>query len=116
MAEKDRLVVDGRAQDFTCGNSRFCTDVASGFPHFDSGAGGNALREPLAESGDSTLWLEHVIDKRSPNPDRGALFWLMWYRNGIPTIPMSGVLTADDLRRASSLLSGFCGREDGKSR
>lgn len=104
MAEKDRL----NAQDFTCKNARFHTDIASGFPHLNSGICGSALPGPLAQSGDFTLWLEHVVDERSPNPDRGPLFWLMWYQDGIPTIPISGVMTIEDLRKASSLLNNFC--------
>jgi hypothetical protein len=107
MAEKDRIVLNGVPQDFTCENSRFRTDVDSGFQHSNGYLRGSALPQPLVTVGDSTLWLEHVVDKRNPRPDRGALYWLMWYRNGIPAIPASGVLTADDLRKASLQLADF---------
>ncbi len=107
MAEKHRLVLNGKPKNFTCENARFKTDMKRGFSHLGSKVRGSALKGPLAEVGEHSLWLEHIVDKRSPKPDRGRLYWLMWYHNGIPTIPMSGVLTAEDLRKASSLLSGF---------
>ena len=107
MAKKDRLLVGGELQNFTCRNQRFQTDIITGFAHSDSTVLGSALPGPLAESEGFTLWLEHVIDTRFPENNQKGLFWLMWYQDGIPIIPMSGVLTADDIRRMTSLLSDF---------
>lgn len=52
------------------------------------------LRSPLLDDGEYSLWLEHVREKRSGEP---GLFWLMWYRNGIPEIPGSSVFHERDI-------------------
>ncbi|HSY35806.1 MAG TPA: hypothetical protein VK814_08660 [Acidobacteriaceae bacterium] len=107
MAKKDRIIVNGQPQDFTCKNSRFATDITKGQPHVDPAAKarGNTLDGPLADSDGHTLWLEYVSDLEDENK---KLFWLMWYRDGIPTIPMSGVMTKNDLCKMSEKLEIFC--------
>jgi len=62
------------------------------------------FREPLIEAGD-TLWLEHVLDKSAREP---PCYWLMWYdASGIPAIPMSSVLSRDDIANMGRLLASF---------
>ena len=91
-------------QAFTCANSRFQTNTRKPFPHGEGVAGGSVFEKPLAktEQGDS-LWLEHVLAK-----DGAEAFWLMWYdQDGNPTIPLSGVMSADEVREMSSRLARF---------
>jgi hypothetical protein len=87
MARKDRI--DDRP--FTCQNVRFET-IESVFP------------EPLIPGEPYSLWLERVRDKRG-GPDT---FWLMWYDvAGTPTIPMSGVISSDQMRHLIARLADF---------
>jgi hypothetical protein len=105
MAAKDRIIVDGEPQDFTCKNIRFETNIKKGQPHIDQNSEvlGNALDGPLAMRNDYSLWLEYVIDN-----DQNDWYWLMWYKDGIPTIPMSGVMSTDDLCKMRSPCSRRC--------
>lgn len=110
MAKKDRLLDNNAVyRDFTCGNSRFSTDVSQGFTHGDNSAKGSVFAKALATSGSYTLWLEHVVDNSGED---NQLYWLMWYDNGIPKIPMSGILTKEDLCRMSDEMNALCGRKE----
>ncbi len=105
MSQKDRLKdQNGNYLNFTCGNSKFSTDTNKGAAHGIETAKGSALTDPLAEHGGYTLWLEHVVDHGRPDNE---LYWLMWYLNGIPKIPMSGVLSKEDLCRMSEKIRTF---------
>ena len=89
-----RIEQNGRKLDFTCKNKRFSTDIQTGHEHLSGhGYKGSATPRALFEDGDYSLWLEHVIDLQNGN----KCYWLMWYNNGIPTIPMSGVLDRNDI-------------------
>ena len=92
MSFKDRL--DGRA--YTCSNDRFETDVRRGRRHGPRQARGAVFPQALLRNTRGySLWLEHVIEKKT----RKRVFWLMWYdRQGSPTIPLSGILGAQDIR------------------
>jgi hypothetical protein len=64
---------------------------------------GSVFLEPLVR-GDYTLWLEHVSNRKA-GPDT---FWLMWYDGeGTPKIPMSGVISADQIKLMTAKLSEF---------
>ncbi len=67
---------DGNPIPFTCENSRYKTS--------SSVFGG----DPLAEYDGYQLRLEKVEPVDRAEPD---CYWFMWYRDGKPTIPMSGV-------------------------
>lgn len=100
-----RQRLDGNPIDFTCINSRYRTNTAIGEPHGDaSAARGSVFREPLIEDGEYSLWLEHVVANREPD-DR--CYWLMWYRSGRPTIPLSGVFSREHLANMQSLLASL---------
>lgn len=93
--------LDGQA--FTCGNSRYHTDTEAGLPHGEGQAGGSVFAEPLLETNGYTLWLEYVRAK-----DGAKVFWLMWYNPaGEPTIPMSGVMSADEVAVMTGRLTRF---------
>jgi hypothetical protein len=99
MAFKDRL--NGIA--YTCSNRRFETDINKGHPHGAGQARGTVFDQPLI-GGSYSLWLEHVVDKY----DGRDVFWFMWHdQNGDPTIPLSGVFDAADIREMSSRLASF---------
>lgn len=95
MANDHRIArPDGEKIDYTCENRRYKTNVEKGYPHGREGrARGSVTPEPLHDGGSYSLWLEHVIEKNTGK----KVFWLMWYRQGKPTIPASGILDADDL-------------------
>jgi len=86
----------GKKISFSCGNRRFKTNIRLGYSHSPfAKVKGSVLKVPLVNSAEGyTLWLEHVVDKESDE----KLYWLMWYGpDGIPTIPLSGVFSKDDL-------------------
>ena len=95
MASDHRTTTaDDERVDYTCENRRYKTNVEKGHPHGDeSRARGSVTQKPLHEGSSYSLWLEHVIEKKTGK----EVFWLMWYRQGKPTIPASGVLDVDDL-------------------
>jgi len=106
MAAKDRIQRRGRFLDFTCENVRYKTNTRRGKPHGTNPTPGSVFTEPLAgtQAKGYSLWLEHVIEKRSRD---GGLYWLMWYENGIPTIPMSGVFRKEDIANMARLLTSL---------
>ncbi len=86
---KDRRLRDVNDQPipFTCANHRFRTDTTKGECHGDGNSKGSVLRFAIIPGTDYSLWLEHVEDLDGGPP----MYWLMWYKDGRPTIPMSGV-------------------------
>jgi len=98
-----RVIRAGQRLDYTCENSRFLTNLSMGRPHrpnhdyFGSVFGG-----ALADDGEYALWLEHVTNKEDPT---GQCYWFMWYKNGRPTIPMSGIFHRENLENVSRLLA-----------
>ena len=88
---------------FTCQNAHFETDTSKGERHHRAEAKGSVFTTPLVSSG-YTLWLEYVRDKKG-GPD---VFWLMWYdAEGVPTIPMSGIMSLEQVRSMTARLSDF---------
>lgn len=88
-----RINSGGTFLNYTCENSRFKTDIASGHEHFPGqGYKGSVTAQPLYDDGDNSLWLEHVIDKSNNN----HCYWFMWYNNsGYPNVFMSAVIDED---------------------
>ena len=106
MAEKDRL----NGIPFTCSNRRFHTNADKGKPHGSGQTRGSVFDLPLVSSNGYTLWLEYVIDKTNAS----ETFWLMWYDSaGSPTIPLSSVISADQMKDMTSRLADFI-KLDGK--
>lgn len=97
-----RLERDGQRLNYSCANYRFRTDVTRGQAHGRYSANrGSVFDTPLADNGEHTLWLEHVISN-----DGERYYWLMWYdREGKPTIPMSGILDRDHITNMQVLLA-----------
>lgn len=107
MPADSRIEQDGQRIDYTCANRRFRTDIAKGEPHGQHPSRGSVFREPLAGSqdeGEYSLWLEHVVATDDPNDE---CYWLMWYRNGLPTIPLSGILYRQDIANMQRLFASF---------
>jgi hypothetical protein len=100
-----RLELNGQRLSYTCANARFRTNIKKGSPHrSDSGHRGSVFSEPLAQSDGYSLWLEHVIDHRSSD----EYYWLMWYDPaGLPTIPLSGILSRDEVANMQRLFASF---------
>jgi hypothetical protein len=90
---------------YTCENWAFKTNVSKGHAHGTfSQALGSVFDRPLISADGYSLWLEHVVEKANQQ----EVYWLMWYdRDGVPTIPLSGVFTKDNLQEMVSLLAGF---------
>ncbi len=100
MAFKNRY--QGHA--YTCANRRFHTDITKGHQHKSGGARGSVFQKPIIEDGSYSLWLEHVVDEE----DGRDVFWLMWYdKSGSPTIPLSGVFEAADIRQMAARLAAY---------
>ena len=105
MAPDHRMLANGERLDHTCENAKFLTNIRLGEPHVEGQQHrGSVFREPLYADGEWSLWLEHVTRKENPSE---PYYWLMWYRNGVPTIPLSGVLQRDDIANMSRLLASF---------
>jgi hypothetical protein len=106
VAAKDRIMRKGQLLDYTCENVAYKTDTRKGKPHGKGFALGSVFGEPLAGTkGEGySLWLEHVVQKKSLDT---GLYWLMWYKNGIPTIPMSGVFRKEDIANMVRLLASL---------
>jgi hypothetical protein len=101
MAVDHRMVKGKERLNYTCENAGYHTNTNKGFPHGPySKTLGSRFEEPLATRNDYTLWLEHVIEIRN---GRGW-YWLMWYRDGKPTIPLSGILSKRDIDKMTRLL------------
>ena len=89
--------------NYTCSNNWFETDITKGYSHGQGQASGSVFSKELANNGYS-LWLEHVKDKLHGTDT----YWLMWYNaSGIPTIPLSGVLDASDIKVIAGRLAEF---------
>ncbi len=106
MAAKDRIEQSGRFLDYTCKNAGYMTNIRKGRPQGRRSARGSVFVEPLAgtQGEGYSLWLEHVVGTK--NLDDG-LYWLMWYKNGIPTIPMSGVFRKEEIANMVRLLASL---------
>jgi hypothetical protein len=107
MARDHRILQNGQRIDYTCKNWSFSTDIAKGRPHGQHPTLGSVFDEPLAGSqapGEYSLWLEHVIANADPNDE---CYWLMWYQDGRPTIPLSGILHREDIANMQRLLASF---------
>lgn len=99
MSADHRVVLNGRALPYSCGNYRFQTKVAgpsAGKPHGIAGTLGSVTGGALIGATGYSLWLEHVEEKGNPAAE---WYWLMWYddASGMPTIPGSSVFTKDQL-------------------
>jgi hypothetical protein len=100
MAKKDRI----DDQPFTCHNARFQTDTEKGKPHGKGQASGSVFPEPLVPGECYSLWLEFVRDIKG-GPEA---FWLMWYDGeGTPTISVSGVIYADQIKQMTAKLTDW---------
>jgi len=109
MARDHRIMQDGKRQDYTCENQRFKTKTSDG-PVQEAGAAsrGSVLPKTLFERGDYSLRLEQVIDKSN----NAEVYWLMWYKGGRPTIPLSGVFGEVDLKGIRDSISEVLGTLD----
>ena len=99
MGEFRIIDANGNVMNFTCQNAKFKTDINSGHPHGPGNAKGSVFDDHLVQWPDGadiySLWLEHVVHSTSGH----KYYWLMWYKNGIPTIPLSGVFGKAELER-----------------
>lgn len=104
LARDHRIERNGRRLNYTCANRRFRTDISKGQRHGRRSANrGSVFETPLAESNGYSLWLEHVVDD-----SENEYYWLMWYDDdGIPTIPLSGILSRDDIANMERLFASF---------
>ena len=106
MARDHRIIdADGQRVPYSCQNSAYRTNINKGEPHGpNSETRGSVFRTSLVAHGDSSLWLEHVVELQT-----GAeLYWLMWYwQDGTPSIPLSGVLNRSELSRMIGQLAQF---------
>jgi len=104
MAKKDfRIEEKGKRLNYTCKNSVYMTDTNSGFCHGVQEAKGSVFREALFDDNQSgyTLWLEYVIAVN--HDDKGKYYWFMWYEDGRPTIPLSGIFGKEDVEKMARL-------------
>jgi len=107
MAADNRIEQQGKRLGYTCENAAYSTNIGKGERHAPSHSyQGSVFSEPIkGRLGDEyTLWLEHVIAKRNPNDE---CYWLIWYKNGRPTIPLSAIWHREDLARMQRLLTSF---------
>jgi len=96
MAKNDHRIVErGKPLDYTCTNWGYTTNTKKGYRHGLARARGSVLKEPLIRHSGYSLWLEHVIDKRSGT----SQYWLMWYKDGVPQITGSGVFDKRGIKR-----------------
>jgi hypothetical protein len=104
VAKDHRIKEDGQLIAYTCKNYRFRTDISKGSAHGGHRVRGSVFEEPLVQNTDGySLWLEHVT-----NDSGDAYYWLMWYDpDGVPTIPMSGILDREHIADMSRLLASF---------
>lgn len=106
MADDHRIEQGEQPLDYTCENARYKTNIGKGKKHGSHSSCGSVFEEPLAgvQGTGYSLWMEHVIEKKTQDDE---LYWLMWYKNGIPTIPLSGVFRKDDIGNMVRLLASF---------
>jgi len=90
-----RINQNGINLDHTCKNTRFHTDTTKGYPHFSNQTHlGSVTSAPLYDDGDSSLFLEYVLDTKNNK----SVYWFMWYNgNGIPAVTMSSVIDEADI-------------------
>lgn len=88
-----RIEIGGVPVDFTTENAQFKTDTSGEV--LNAKYPGSVTRNPIYDdTDDNILLLEKVINKNNGK----SCFWFMWYKyNGIPTLPMSGVIDSDDI-------------------
>jgi hypothetical protein len=104
LARDHRIEQNGQRLGYTCANKRFRTNISRGQEHGQhSATRGNVFDRPLAEYNGYSLWLEHVV-----NDTGNEYYWLMWYdSNGVPTIPLSSILSRDDIANMQALFASF---------
>lgn len=93
---KDHRISDGNgiSINFTCQNSTYRTDIGKGHQHGSHTARGNVFCDSLITREQYSLWLEHVVHENGTE-----WYWFMWYKDGIPTIPLSGIFDKADLSK-----------------
>ena len=92
-----KIELNSKKLDYTCENNKFKTNIEIGYKHHKKhNYKGSALPKPVYESNTYSLWLEHVIEVKTPD---NKIFWFMWYddKTGNPIIPMSAVFSKDEL-------------------
>lgn len=100
-----RIIRHGTPLDYTCHNAKFETNIAKGEPHGPCPTCGSVFKKGLAAYQGGSLWLEHV--REHENPDE-PLYWLMHYDgSGYPVIPLSGVMSNDDLQELARLMASL---------
>jgi hypothetical protein len=101
MAKDHRIAKGTERLSYTCENTGYRTNVSKGVRHgVYSRNRGSIRKEPLVDRNGYTLWLEHVTEKKNGDD----WYWLMWYHDGIPTIPLSSIFDESDLRNMARLL------------
>lgn len=105
MAAKGRLTDSpGNSVPFSCGNTRFCTNIAVGKLHGMSATRGSVLDSPHVDHNGASLWLEHVEEIGTGK----SFYWLMWYDNSAsPTIPLSSIFDKSELAEMAKQLVQF---------
>ena len=107
MAKDFRIEQNNERINYTCENNRFRTNITKGEPHGEHRIRGSVFAEPLARiqaEGEYSLWLEHVIPKNDPDDE---CYWLMWYKDGCPTVTGSSILHRDDIANMQRLFATF---------
>lgn len=99
-----RIEQQGQRLDYTCENRAFRTRIEMGLSHGEHQVQGSVFNEPLYFDGQYSLWLEHVLNKRDENEQ---CYWLMWYQNGQPTVPLSSIMRRDDVIHMQTLLASL---------
>src|SRR5438270_3352648 len=104
MAQDHRILHNRQRLDYTCTNRRFRTDINKGERHGQHSRNrGSVFDRPLADHDGYSLWMEHVIDESGHE-----YYWLMWYDPaGKPTIPLSGILSREDIANIQRLFVNF---------
>ena len=102
MVRDFRIVRNGVAVNFSCSNTKYCTNLRKGHKHGSrQSARGSVLEVPLVVKDGYSLWLEYVKERKTGK----EYYWLMWYDpSGRPTIPLSGVFAKRELRRMEDIL------------
>ncbi|SRR5579875_607203 len=101
---KDHRIVDdnGVRLSYTCQNAKYRTNILKGHSHGSYSARGNVFSDALITREQYTLWLEHVV-----STDGDQWYWFMWYKDGIPTIPLSGIFDKEDLSKMLASIGTF---------
>ena len=107
MAADHRIEQNGQRLNYTCENAAYRTNIDKGEHHdLSHHYRGSVFAEPIkGHLGDEyTLWLEHVKVKHDPDDE---CYWLIWYKNGRPTIPLSAIWHREDIAKMQRLLASF---------